>query len=173
MLEWVATALASVSSELVLVAAHGQELPRIDATVPTRTVTDRYADKGPLAGLATGFRAVSTPLCFATSCDAPLLQPALARLLVSLADDCDVVCPSINGRLQPLTAVYRVLPCLPVFDMLVAQDALRLSGAFAHLRVKQVSEDDVRTVDPRLESFINANHREDIAEIEARLRERA
>jgi molybdopterin-guanine dinucleotide biosynthesis protein A len=172
MLQWAASALSGVCGELVIVVAEGQELPPFEVTVPVRTVVDRYPGKGPLAGLATGFSAVRTELCYATSCDAPLIQPALVELLAGLADDYDIVCPLVEDYLQPLTAVYRAAACGPVFEEFIARDVLKITAAFGPLRMRVVREDEVRAADPELESFVNANRPEVVAEIEERLRGR-
>ncbi|MEO9254265.1 MAG: NTP transferase domain-containing protein, partial [Tepidiformaceae bacterium] len=130
-------------------------------------VEDLYEAKGPLAGLVAGFEAVATPLCFATSCDAPLLQPGVIGLLRTHAADHDIACPLVDGFLQPLVAVYRPLACLPVFKDFVERDVLKITAAFGPLRTVLVREEELREVDPGLKSFLNANRPERLAEIAA------
>ena len=86
MLQWVADALAATCSGLVVVSARGQELPELDVDVPVRVVEDVYDEKGPLAGLVAGFAAMGRGYCFATSCDATLLDPRLVAMLAGLAE---------------------------------------------------------------------------------------
>jgi molybdopterin-guanine dinucleotide biosynthesis protein A len=133
--------------------------------VPLVVVEDLYEAKGPLAGLVTGFAAVGTPLCFATSCDAPLLQPGIVRLLGQRAEGQDIACPLVNGFLQPLVAVYRPAACLPVFREFVGREVLKITAAYGPLRSAIVSEDELRKVDRELRSFLNANRPERLAEI--------
>jgi molybdopterin-guanine dinucleotide biosynthesis protein A len=113
-----------------------------------------------------GLRAASGPLAFATSCDAPLLRPALIRLLADLASGYDVVCPEIDGHLQPLVAVYRVAACRPVFERALAAGTTRLLDAYQELGLRRAATGTLREADARLESFLNVNHRDDLAAIE-------
>ncbi len=75
-----------------------------------RTVADRWPGQGPLGGIVTGLGAVVTPLALVLACDLPALSSRrLAALVQAAADhpDTDVVVPRVDGRDQPLLAVYR------------------------------------------------------------------
>lgn len=165
LLQWVISALDPVCDRIVLVCARGQSLPPVVSRAELVVAEDRYEAKGPLAGLVTGFPLVTAPLCFATSCDAPLLRTELVSLLETLAEGYDVVCPDVGGFQQPLAAVYRAAACLPVFEECVRTDRLRIVPAFDDLRTLMVSEDEVRHADPELDSFRNANRPERLTEI--------
>jgi molybdopterin-guanine dinucleotide biosynthesis protein A len=141
----------------------------LEYSAPLVVVEDAYEAMGPLAGLATGFRAVGTDLCFATACDAPLLMPAVVGLLASKADAADVVVPDVGGFMQPLAAVYRVADCRAVFEARIGRGELKIVPAYDLLRTVVVREDEMRRVDPGLRSFLNANRPERLAEIEALL----
>ncbi len=171
MLQWVLEALAAVCSQLVVVRAKGQILPTVPAAA-FRTVEDQYEAMGPLAGLVSGFPAVESELCFAASCDVPLLRPELVSWLVARAERKDIVCPLVESRLQPLLAVYRARACLPVFQDFVARGNLKVTAAFGPLRLDAVPEAEVRAIDPDLVSFRNANRPEDAAAIEGLLQAR-
>lgn len=169
LLQWAVSAIEPAVQAIVVVCAAGQRLPPFEVGVPLVIVEDQYEAMGPLAGLVTGFRAVRTSLCFASACDAPLLQPDLVRMLASKAADSDVVIPDVDGWMQPLSAVYRPSACLPAFERQVARGELKITVAFEGLRILPVGAADVRTVDPELRSFRNANRPERLAEIEALL----
>ena len=172
LLQWVLSAIEPVCRRIVIVKAQGQELPAVTSHSELVVVEDRFAAKGPLAGLATGFAAVEAEICFATACDAPLLRPELIELLAAMAPGYDVVCPMAGAFHQPLTAVYRPHACLPVFEELIEQDLLRIVPAYERLAARILSEDEVRAADPELDSFRNANRPERLAEIEALLASR-
>lgn len=127
---------------------------------------DRYAGKGPLAGLVSGLPEVRTEFAFAMSCDAPLVRPSLVALLLGRSAMVDVVCPLVEGHLQPLVALYRVDACLPVFRESVEADRLKITAAYGGLRLAVVSEAEARAADPDLRSFRNINRPERLAEIE-------
>ncbi len=172
MLQWVAGALAEAAQDLVIVQAAGQRLPQIDVAVPVTVVEDRWEARGPLAGLASGFPAVATEYCFATSCDAPLLQPGVVRLLVGLAHGHDVALPDVDGFKNPLVAVYRASACIAAFERAVERGELKITNAFSGLDVLVVPEADLRPADPGLLSFRNANRPEALAAIEEHLASR-
>ena len=165
LLQWVVSALEPVCEALVVVRAAGQVLPRIDCARPPVETEDRYEDKGPLAGLVSGFAMVGTEFAFAVSCDAPLVRPELVQLLHERAASADIACPLVEEHLQPLVALYRVATCLPVFRDCVENGRLKITAAYGRLRLVVVSESDIRAVDPDLRSFRNANRPETLAEI--------
>ena len=167
MLQWSVSALGAVCDELVVVVAKDQVLPAFDAPVPVKVSVDAVEGLGPLAGLVTGLSAVTTQLCFAVSCDAPLIRPELISALASLAPDYDVVCPYVGGFIQPLAAVYRPATCVSVFAQFVERGLLKVTAAFGPLRTKVVREDELSRVDPGLESFLNANRPEMLDELAA------
>jgi molybdopterin-guanine dinucleotide biosynthesis protein A len=171
MLQWVVSRLEGVCLSIVVVRAAGQVLPHIDCAIPIESVEDLYEGKGPLAGLVAGLGTVGDGLCFATSCDAPLLRPELVVHIASLAEGYDIVCPHAGGFPQPLSAVYRAETCLPVFRESVERDVLKITAAFASLRVRIVREPELRAMDPDLRSFRNANRPDVAAGIEALLRD--
>lgn len=169
LVQWAVAGLEPVVQALVIVKAPLQQLPPLTASVPVTVVDDEYDGLGPLAGLVTGFGAVKTEFCFATSCDAPILSGALVEFLAGLARDADVVVPNVEGFMQPLTAVYRPSSCRPPFARLVALGSLKIVSAYGGLRTIVISEEEVRRIDPELRSFRNANRPERLAEIEALL----
>src|SRR5436305_4785273 len=103
MLQRIARRLSAELPELVVVRAPGQGLPVVEA----RFAEDRVEGEGPVAGLAAGLAAVTRTFAFVVTCDVPFVSLAVARGLLSLADDQDVVVPEWEGRLHPLQAVYR------------------------------------------------------------------
>jgi molybdopterin-guanine dinucleotide biosynthesis protein A len=169
LLQWVADALSPACSNLAIVAAKGQVLPELESPIPTETFTDRYEALGPLAAMATAFEVVGPDPCFVAACDVPLLKPELVRYLLSLAEGFDVVCAKTGESLQPLTAVYRPATCLPVFRTKVEAGQLKVIDSYGDLRVRYVTDVDLREFDPDLRSFLNANEPGGLAEIERRL----
>jgi molybdopterin-guanine dinucleotide biosynthesis protein A len=173
LLQWVVTALEGVCESIAVVRAAGQALPEIESRVPVRVVEDEYPGKGPLAGLVTGLAATDADLCFAVSCDAPLVRPEIVSWLAVRAGGHDFVCPRVDGVLQPLCAVYRRATCLPVFRDLVERDMLKLVASLEEVDTLIVPEGDVLAVDPDLRSFLNANRPETLAEIQRIVDERS
>lgn len=59
----------------------------------TPAIEDRFGEVGPLGGIATGLAAVRAERAVVVSCDLPLLQPTVLRLLLSLSPEYDAVIP--------------------------------------------------------------------------------
>lgn len=152
--------------DLVVVAAPGQELPDLPATV----VRDEVPHQGPVGGICYGLRACNSPAGFVTSCDVPFLRLPLAAHLASRLPDHDVVVPWWGGRLQPLHAVYR-RSVLPFLERQLRRGELRPVFLYDRVRTLEVGEEEVRTVDPEGASFFNMNTPEDYARALARWQE--
>jgi molybdopterin-guanine dinucleotide biosynthesis protein A len=153
MLARVMDRLAPLFEERVVVQAPGQELPRVEA----RLVEDEEPGLGPVAGLTVGLDAVTRPLAFAVSCDAPFID---SRVVADLVARCRppyaVVVPMWEGRPQPLHAVYRA-DCAPIFRRLLAAGRRRPVDLFAEVPTLEVPEAEIRLLDPDGRSFMNTN----------------
>jgi molybdopterin-guanine dinucleotide biosynthesis protein A len=166
LLQWVADALSQVCREIVAVRAQGQRLPDIDCAAAIRVVEDVFDDLGPAAGMVAGLRAIERGVAVAASCDVPLLEPRLLRSLVGSLGTHGAVCGRVEGRLQPLPAVYRVEDCLPVFERRVSAQRLALAGVLDDLQLCVIEEPELREVDPSLLSFRGANTPAELALLE-------
>lgn len=169
LLQWVRDALAPVVDEILIVTAAGQTLPPMHPAVPATVVEDREPERGPLAGLATGFAVAASPVCFATSCDDPLLSTTVVERVIAALGDHDAVLPEIGGFQQPLAAAYRREPCLAAAEAALAGGGNKVIDAFADLDVLALAEDRLIRVDPDLRSFRNANTPDELADIAALL----
>ena len=165
MLGRVVRLLSTVAGPIVVVTAAGQA--RQTLPVPCRFATDERPDRGPLEGLAAGLRAIGNDAdaVYATSCDVPLLVPAVVTALVERLGDHDdsqfeIVVPWDGKYHHPLSAVYRI-GVLPKIDELLAADRLRPTDLFNLVPTNRVSTDDLRAVDPELETLRNLNRPED------------
>ena len=165
LLQWVRDALAPIVDEIVVVTAAGQTLPPMHPSIPVTVVEDREPERGPLGGLATGFAVAASPVCFAASCDAPLLHTAVAERILDALDDHDAVLPEVGGFQQPLVAAYRRDPCLAAAEAALAAGVNKVLDAFAALDVLALGEDRLAILDPDLRSFRNANSPEELAAI--------
>jgi molybdopterin-guanine dinucleotide biosynthesis protein A len=144
--------LQPLFSEVIVVAAPGQQLPPVPATV----VHDDEPYQGPVGGLYYGLRRISYDSAFVTSCDAPFVSTELVTHLVRIRDHYAVVVPRWEGRYQPLFAVYhrQVVPVLE--EQLLAGD-LRPVSLFDKVTTRVVDEAEIRPFDPEGSSFINMN----------------
>lgn len=172
----VATAAAVVDGPIYVIANHPpvQEAAR---RLPNVTVlSDKEQGKGPLAGLAAGL-ALVPGWTLALACDMPLLQVPLLRLLADLSGAqteagqdvaWDAIVPVVDGRAETLCAAYH-RRCLPFIQSMLIEDNLRIRDLFGQVRVRYIEEDELRQVDPALQSFTNANTPQEWAAIRQKL----
>jgi molybdopterin-guanine dinucleotide biosynthesis protein A len=136
-----------------------------DAVAPLDAfcLPDAYAHAGPLGGLATGLRQIEGwAICVA--CDMPLVDPAIFRFLIDLALETDesgdprwdAVVPRVDGRPQPLHALYH-RRCLPAITARLAAGQRRMDGFLSNVRLRSVAESELIPVDATLASFSNIN----------------
>ncbi|HKX51734.1 MAG TPA: NTP transferase domain-containing protein [Candidatus Binatia bacterium] len=144
---------------VVVVAAPGQELPPLAATV----VRDEVAYQGPVGGIYYGLKATSGTGAFVTSCDAPFLNLPLISFLTAQISNHDVVVPYWQGRFQPLHAVYR-RSVVPLLEEQLERGELRPIFLYDKVRTRKVGEEEIRRFDPEGLSFLNMNAPDDYAQ---------
>jgi molybdopterin-guanine dinucleotide biosynthesis protein A len=160
--------LRPIVSCQIVVAAAGQRLPELPAGVVC--VVDERPNRGPLEGLHAGLAAGAglADVFYASSCDVPLLKRALVERLFDLMQPADqIVVPRDQQHFHPLAAVYRC-DVLPLIQDLLRHDRLRPFYLFEQAITRIVPTDQLRDVDPRLDSLRNLNTPE---EYEAALNE--
>ncbi len=172
LLEHAITAVAQVADEIVVVAGFGAPEPPLqaDVGVPIIVARDLIPDGGPLAGLAAGLAIASHPLLLLVGGDQPALQPALLRELVHVLDAgagtdgaaFDVVGLEEDGQLRPLPAALRVATARPAADVALASGTRSLLGLFGRLRVEKLTPAEWRAIDPRGDSLLDVDTRDDL-----------
>lgn len=127
-----------------------------------RIVPDSETRAGVLTALHSGLSAAGGDLCLVVACDMPFLSGSLLRWLVEIASNVDVVMPVAGGQMEPMHAVYRRVPCLQAIGDALARDEKRMISYLSSVRVREVSEGELRAIDPELRSFFNVNTPEDL-----------
>ncbi len=153
---WQVQLLQTVVSSVVVVVAPGRHY-----RVPVPEVPDEFPNEGPLGGIATGLRHLSTSAAFVCACDMPLLRPALIGGLFKALGDNDLAIPECNGRLQPLCAVYAAR-CLPVIERLYAAGERRAHAVATAVPCVRIQEEQWRQWDSAGESFVSINSETDL-----------
>lgn len=156
LLQRVVRVLSQVVAPVVVVSAAGQELPRLPPEVII--TNDEHEALGPLAGLAAGLRAVpeSTEAVFLSACDAPLLKPEFVREMIDRLGTHGIAIPREGRYHHPLAAVYRRSLESHV-RTLIAAERLRPVFLLENARVCEIDVEDLRGVDPNLDSLRNSN----------------
>ena len=121
------------------------------------TVIDSFEVRSPLAGLHAGLVHMQTEYAFCTSCDSPLLNAEVVRILIdSIRPGVDVVVPASGTYYQPLCAVYSKR-CVPFIEDLLTSGDLKMDHLFERVSVRKIPYSKIRAVDPNLYSFFNVN----------------
>lgn len=144
--------MLEVCSEVLIVS--GDVAPYTGLGVPV--VRDRFPDVGVLGGLHAGLHAASHDLSLAVGCDMPFLNPDLLRAFAAWAAGVDVALLRRGEDVEPLHAAYR-RTCLPAMEAAIRAGDRRIISFFPRVRVRYVTEGEVRTLDPHLASFRNVN----------------
>lgn len=160
MLARVVRLLSSVVQPIVVVTADGQSLP--DLPDDLLLASDKHPDRGPLEALYAGLQEIEADVdaVYATSCDVPLLVPAVVSYLVEQLGEHDIAVPHDQRYHHPLSAVYRT-SVIPHIEALLAADRLRPFFLFDTASTREVPVDELRGLDPSLDTLANLNRPED------------
>lgn len=137
------------ADDVVVVAREGQPLPD---GFDREAVRDPAEGFGPLAGIAAGLRHAVADRACVVACDAPFLRPEVIGRLLDLSQGYDAAVPVVGGHAMTLAAVYGV-SVAPIAEELIAARDLRVRGLLDRIRVRIVQPDELRDIDPALETF--------------------
>ena len=161
LIERVIDRLSKVSSETIVIAADEARAQALGLPDGVRTATDIYPGHGSLGGIFTGLSASRGDYGIVVACDMPFLNTGLIQFMADLAPDFDVVVPRLNGRPEPLHAIYSKNCLEPIESRLKRQD-LKIALFFEEVRVAYVDEEDIDLFDPDRLSFFNVNTQDDL-----------
>jgi molybdopterin-guanine dinucleotide biosynthesis protein A len=161
-----------VSRILDALSAHAEERLVLtnDATLAdlpdARLIYDPRPHGGVLPALAAGLEAARGEVCLAVACDMPFVSGALFDFMLRLqsTEAADVVIPRTSGFLEPMHAVYARQPVLRAIEAALARGEQRMISYFGDVRVREVRDDEWRTIDPDGAAFFNVNTAEDLRE---------
>jgi molybdopterin-guanine dinucleotide biosynthesis protein A len=152
--------VGAVADPVVVVAAPGQELPALPGEV--LIARDELEGRGPLQGLAAGLSALGrqAECAFLASCDLPFLRTELVKRICSMlpvdGGSTAIAAPFVEGRFHPLAAAYRT-SVLPAVQQLLTEGTLRLTTLLELLPTRAIAPEELKLVDPELDSLRNIN----------------
>lgn len=118
---------------------------------------------GVLPALLAGLTASTAEYCLVTACDMPFIQSAIVQQLFLACQDHDVAMPRVDGRPEPMLAVYRRAACVTAIRASLDRGQMRMIAFLDGIDVVWLDEDTLRGSDPDLRSFFNINEPEDLA----------
>jgi molybdopterin-guanine dinucleotide biosynthesis protein A len=136
--------------------------PYADTGLPV--LADEAPRQGPLAGIASALAWSPHPRVFIVACDMPFLDARAIELLLGKSGD--VVVPVVDGRPDPLHAVYHTNVLAAVRSRL-ASGRRRTAALLDDVRTVRVDERELRELDPELRFLINVNSPSDLKNLDA------
>ena len=126
-----------------------------------QVVEDLIKESGPLGGIFTGLCYSTSTHNFVVACDMPFIKPALIRLLLEERKTFDVVIPEVDGKVEPLFALYSK-NCIPVMFKHLQKRNLKIREVIGKLHVKKIAAKEIERLDPQHLSFFNINTEENL-----------
>ena len=161
--EHLATLLATVGREVVLVARDATSALDYASLTNIRVVTDQVADQGPLMGLYSGLSALhpASTHALVVAVDMPFVQPTMLSYLLTHLQADKILMPVVQSAPQVLLAVYP-RSILPIVEECLRQGRHDLRVLLSVAPVSYIEEAQLRQVDPQLRSFVNVNTPEEL-----------
>lgn len=138
-----------------------------------RILTDKFPEIGsPLVGAYTAFENCEDDYLFLLSCDMPLVNPEVIRLMREVISTENAVIPRWpNGYIEPLHAIYRTKPSGEAAQKALSENHRDMRSLIKNLkRVLYLSTNVIEQLDPKLETFFNVNTMNDLKKAENRVR---
>jgi len=150
---------STFSSDVFAVAREPSQVPPDAKAFPL--VTDQWEERGPLSGLQAALSEAEHPALFLCGVDMPFLTREVAEGLWWAWEEekPDVVVPRIGGHWEPLCALWARTALRVLVPSRWKSFQQLLSEGF--LRIRTVTEEELRTWDPSLDCLRNFNTRED------------
>lgn len=137
-------------------------------------VPDVYLDHGPLGGIHTALVHSRTELNLIIAVDLPFLETGLLNYLQSQAESANalVTVPFIEGRYQPLCAVYRK-QFGATAEAALQKGRNKIDALFAKIPMQVIDESQLEAAGFRISAFQNVNTPEEWQEAKRAFSERA
>jgi molybdenum cofactor guanylyltransferase len=161
LLQRVVRILKQVVAPVIVVAAKDQELPPLPDDVFVRR--DETSDLGPLAGMWAGLAALAergVEAGYVSGCDTPLITPEFVRAVIRTLGEHELAAPRDGEFYHPLAGVYRT-SLVPRIRGLLDVRRLRPLFLIEESDARIIEPDELRRVDPELDSLRNANTAEE------------
>jgi len=129
-----------------------------------KIVTDLIPGKGALGGIYTGLFFSSSPKAFFVGCDMPFLDRDVIQYFLSLSQTADIVVQRTKNYWQPLHAIYSRTLLKPI-ERLLQQGELKIIKAYQGMKVREITEEELKPFDPDLHTLSNVNTPEELKKL--------
>ena len=156
--------LRPIADELIVTTNRPEDYSFLRA----RLVSDLIPDRGALGGLYTAIASAKHPHVAVVACDMPFasatLIESMSRLMVQR--EADVVIAKTEYGYEPLHALYRRETCLPAIESAIEADLWKVIAWFPQVKVVELSEEEIKLLDPDGLAFWNVNTPDEFVEAE-------
>jgi len=124
---------------------------------------------GPLVGASTGFKNAHGEYSVLLPCDTPFISKEIMDLLFEISPRVDAVIPRWpNGYIEPLQAVYMTSSALAAAETALEKGEMMMRSMISLLkRVRYISTEVLKQLDPQLVTFFNINNEMDLKRAES------
>ena len=138
------------------------------------TVADVYPRWGALGGLHAALTACRREWAIVVACDLPFVTSELFQSLAGLRANHDAVVPlQMDGRAQPLAALYRAEPCAARATELIEAGRRRPLDLLQTVKTRWVDFSDIANLTQAERFFVNINTPDDYYEATRREADRS
>lgn len=123
-------------------------------------VQDVIPRQGPLGAIYTALLFSPHEWVFVKATDMPYINLAVTRKMHELAAGWDGVAPVLDGRFEPLFALYS-RRCLPVIAEILQGKERKVTSFYRKVKIRPLEENQWRAIDAEGRSFLNINTIED------------
>ncbi len=164
LIERVIERLAPVADDVIVTTNRPDEY----AFLNHRLISDLQPGRGALGGLYTAMASGKTPFAAVVACDMPFASAKLIEGAQGLMvqENIDLVIAKTEEGYEPFHAVYRREACLPAIEAAIRADQWKVSSWFSMVKVRELTVEEVKELDPSGLCFWNLNTPEEFAKAE-------
>jgi len=133
--------------------------PGLYSYLGVKVVTDIIPGKGPLSGIHAELVESCHEECFIVPCDMPFILGGMGKRLIELTKGFDGVVPILNGKLEPLCAVYNK-SCIHVIENCLKRDIHKVKEFYQFVNLRYVEADEL--VETTRKLFYNVNNQTEL-----------
>ena len=159
-LERVVSGLAFLDADTIVVTSEGRG-DICEGLSRCKTVFDFIPQGGPLASIYTGMSFTEQEYSFVCAGDMPFVSKDVISYMAGEIKDNDIVIPEIGGGLQTMHAIYS-RRCYPYLNRALQMGSGRLRYLISQMKVRKISEEELRGIDPDLESLFDIDSKNDL-----------
>jgi molybdopterin-guanine dinucleotide biosynthesis protein A len=165
---------ASLLTDEIVVVIGGEDPSNpILVSLPSSTIilNDIKVGMGPMMGIYSGMKALSSSFALVLPCDSPFINIGLMRYMIKTSINYDALIPKWpNGFIEPLHSVYRVAPCIEAIKLAFEQGEKSVLDMIKRLKkVKYVSTGELKVFDRDLLTFYNINSLNDLIKFQEKM----